>query len=500
MEDPKPNRVQKYPKKGQVKYLFRKKLTESDTRSLGFVKESAKYFDGLSESIQNQMNEGLEVRVYTPKVSDNVFIKRSLRLQAGQGFGVQSSYRLQKPGWLGILTANGYDTGDEIDCWCIHNPDANADADADGGEVLSLVIQKEFRMENQNPPLGPGPEPNQIPNVPQKGNRVHLFRKTLTESDFIFLEFVQPAINFLEGLPLNLRRELNDIDGVEVVLFTPNIAGIVHLMRGQSGYITYRLRHKAWYDIAEANRWDAGQQIDCWCSYDPDAHLDQALTLLIQGVPPENNQQQQQPAQQAGQEINQQEAGKELINMSNQNLPPGLEPNQIPNVPQKGNRVHLFRKTLTQSDFLNLEFPQPAIILLEGLPLNPRRELNDGAEVPLFTPNIAGTVRLTRGQSGYITYRLRHKGWCKISGANRWVTGQQIDCWCLYDPDADLHKALTLLIQGVTTVSFSIICNCGSIVCCICVVILLCFRSSYRQVPPENNQQQQQQPAQQADQ
>lgn len=81
-------------------------------------------------------------------------------------------------------------------------------------------------MENQNLP-----EPNQIPNVPQNGSRVHLFRKILTASDFGSLVLVQPEINIFEGLPQTLRRELNN--GLEVRLFTPDIAANVHLKRGQ---------------------------------------------------------------------------------------------------------------------------------------------------------------------------------------------------------------------------------------------------------------------------
>ncbi|KAJ4721137.1 hypothetical protein OWV82_008859 [Melia azedarach] len=245
MENRKPKQVKNYPENGEMKYLFRKKLKDMDTKTLLLVQESTKYFPGFPESRIAQMNGGIfEVMLYTPKADPTpVFIKRK-QVQT-------TTYHLKQAEWRAVLGRNEFEIGDEIDCWAIYNASA---AHADEGQCLSLVIEK--------------------------GNRVHLFRKTLTQSDLLSLEIVQPL---LEGLSLNLRRELND--GVEVVWFTPVIAGIVDLKREQSGYITYNLRHKGWCNIAGVNRWITGQRIDCWCLFDSDAtDLDEALTLIIQGV------------------------------------------------------------------------------------------------------------------------------------------------------------------------------------------------------------------------
>ncbi|KAK9189816.1 hypothetical protein WN943_018415 [Citrus x changshan-huyou] len=64
MEDPQPNQIQNYPQIGELKYLFRKKLTYGDlNHALRLTGSTTNYFNEFPESI---FEDGLLVKLYTP--------------------------------------------------------------------------------------------------------------------------------------------------------------------------------------------------------------------------------------------------------------------------------------------------------------------------------------------------------------------------------------------------------------------------------------------------
>ncbi|KAJ4721136.1 hypothetical protein OWV82_008858 [Melia azedarach] len=105
MENPKPKQVKNYPENGEMKYLFRKKLSKTDTKKLLFVQDSTAYLEGLlPESIKAKMNDGVfEAKLYTQKDPTRVFIKRK---------EIQTSYYLQQTEWRAILSRNEFKAGD----------------------------------------------------------------------------------------------------------------------------------------------------------------------------------------------------------------------------------------------------------------------------------------------------------------------------------------------------------------------------------------------------
>ncbi|KAJ4721138.1 hypothetical protein OWV82_008860 [Melia azedarach] len=133
MEISKPKQVQNYPENGVLNYLFRKKLKQTDMKTLLLVKESTAYFEGLPESIKAEMDAGnFQVVVYTANSDPiGVFIKRDVKEQPSE---FQAKYHLKQATWFAIPSLNGFEVGDEIDCWAVYNPDIEP--------CLSLVIEK----------------------------------------------------------------------------------------------------------------------------------------------------------------------------------------------------------------------------------------------------------------------------------------------------------------------------------------------------------------------
>lgn len=85
--DPKPEQIVYYPSAGELKYLFRKKVT-ANYSSLGLflVGKSSEYFETLTQSLQNKIHEGLKIAVYTPDFGamdykEHISIKKLLEIE-----------------------------------------------------------------------------------------------------------------------------------------------------------------------------------------------------------------------------------------------------------------------------------------------------------------------------------------------------------------------------------------------------------------------------------
>ena len=124
MEDPQPNQIQNYPQIGELKYLFRKKLTYGDlNHALRLTGSTTNYFNEFPESI---FEDGLLVKLYTPAADADYVVMRRVREKN------KFYYRVAKQTWCeynGIAQVNGFSINDKIGCWCVK------------GEIISLLIQ-----------------------------------------------------------------------------------------------------------------------------------------------------------------------------------------------------------------------------------------------------------------------------------------------------------------------------------------------------------------------
>ncbi|XP_058007699.1 uncharacterized protein LOC131182360 [Hevea brasiliensis] len=136
MENPQPNQISNYPLDGEVQYLFTKTLSRDDMLGLNLDKDSNDYFQGLPNSLLNQVaKSGLEIEIYTPNCKNWVMMRYE---QANKNF------KLDKIEWLDVVVKNGFRVGDKIDCWSLYHANVGPQG------ILSLLIQKatQDRVEN----------------------------------------------------------------------------------------------------------------------------------------------------------------------------------------------------------------------------------------------------------------------------------------------------------------------------------------------------------------
>ncbi|KAL3731942.1 hypothetical protein ACJRO7_028753 [Eucalyptus globulus] len=128
------------------------------------------------------------------------------------------------------------------------------------------------------------------------------------------------------------------------------------------------------------------------------------------------------------------------------------QPDKILDYPQNGELVYLFRKELTGSDvergliltelsnFHLRNLPRPLLDAIAG----------DGLIVWCSTPAIHHSGIVLRNNPDMTRYfRFRKLGWDQIVAENRFLVGQEIDCWYLYDAEDGTHGKLSFLIRPV---------------------------------------------------
>ncbi|XP_056164383.1 uncharacterized protein LOC130137389 [Syzygium oleosum] len=127
------------------------------------------------------------------------------------------------------------------------------------------------------------------------------------------------------------------------------------------------------------------------------------------------------------------------------------QPDKILNDPQNGPLTFLFRKKLTRSDFIRgLVLTVYSNYHLRNLP-RPLLDLiaEDGLAVWCYTPAIHHDGIILKTNPDMTNFRFQKSGWDQIVVANRFLIGQEIDCWSLYDAEDGLHGNLSFLIQSV---------------------------------------------------
>lgn len=129
------------------------------------------------------------------------------------------------------------------------------------------------------------------------------------------------------------------------------------------------------------------------------------------------------------------------------------QPNQIQNYPQVGELKYLFRKDLTYCDMnYGLLLTKRATNYFNALPESIQNQIeNETLMVKLYTPMGAiGAVVIKRfRQKNSHYYKLMKQDWSGIAHVNGFSIHAQIDCWCVYNPQADEGEQLSLLIQKV---------------------------------------------------
>lgn len=130
-------------------------------------------------------------------------------------------------------------------------------------------------------------------------------------------------------------------------------------------------------------------------------------------------------------------------------------PNQIQNYPQVGELKYLFRKDLTYCDMsLGLLLTKKKTNYFNALPeLIQNQFENESLMVKLYTPMGAiSSVAIKRfKQKNSTYYKVMRQDWNGIAQVNGFSIHVQVDCWCVYNPQADEGEQLSLLIQKVTT-------------------------------------------------
>ncbi|KAL3731943.1 hypothetical protein ACJRO7_028754 [Eucalyptus globulus] len=112
---PQPDKILNYPQNGELKYLFRKKLTGSDVkRGLALTAYSNYHLRNLPRPLLDVIaRDGLMVWCYTPAVHHSgIVLKDNPDM---------TSFRFQKSAWDEIVVANRFHVGQEIDCWCLYD-------------------------------------------------------------------------------------------------------------------------------------------------------------------------------------------------------------------------------------------------------------------------------------------------------------------------------------------------------------------------------------------
>ncbi|XP_048135111.1 uncharacterized protein LOC125315099 [Rhodamnia argentea] len=112
---PQPDRILNYPQNGELKYLFRKKLTISDlAMGLILTRMPTNFLIGVSRGVLDAiMKDGLMVRCYTPAIHHHVVLTFD---------GHEASFRFQRSGgWDEIAEVNRFGIGHQIDCWSLYD-------------------------------------------------------------------------------------------------------------------------------------------------------------------------------------------------------------------------------------------------------------------------------------------------------------------------------------------------------------------------------------------